>query len=54
MDLDKITSYNMLALFEYEKLSRNIDSINDPEILKLFPKSYIKLYLKQKEVLSKL
>jgi hypothetical protein len=40
-------------LFEYEKLSRDIDSIDDIGILKNYAKSYIKLYLKQQEVVSK-
>lgn len=40
-------------MFEYEKLSRDIDSIDDIELVKNFAKSYIKLYLKQQEVVSK-
>lgn len=41
-------------LFEYEKLSRSIDSITDLKILKDLSKLYLKLYLKQQEVISKL
>lgn len=41
-------------LFEYERQARNIDSIDDIEVLRNFAKSYIKLYLKQQEVLSKI
>lgn len=40
-------------MFEYEKLARSIDSIEDNETLKNNAKSYIKLYLKQQEVVSK-
>lgn len=54
MHPDKITLESMSKLFEYEKLSRDIDSINDVETLKNMSKSYIKLYLKQQEVISKL
>lgn len=39
-------------LFEYEKLSMHIDSIDDIEVLKNYSKYYIKLYLKQQELIS--
>jgi hypothetical protein len=54
MEPEKITLDDLNKLFEYEKLSRDIDSIDDINILKNFAKSYIKLYLKQQEVVSKL
>lgn len=54
MDPDNIILENMNKMFEYEKMSRDIDSIEDIEIAKNFAKSYIKLYLKQQEVVSKL
>jgi len=54
MQPDEIVLGDMNKLFEYEKLSRDIDSINDIETLKNMSKSYIKLYLKQQEVLSKI
>ena len=50
MHPDKIVLDNMNKLFEYEKLSRDIDSINDIETLKNMSKSYIKLYLKQQDL----
>ena len=53
MDPDKVTLESLNKLFEYEKLARDIDSIDDIEILKKYAKSYIKLYLKQQEVVSK-
>lgn len=54
MDPDNITLSSVNKLFEYEKLSRNIDSIDDINELKIVLKSYIKLYLKQQEVLAEL
>lgn len=54
MNPDSISLENISKMFEYEKLSRDIDSIDDAEILRNFAKSYIKLYLKQQEVVSKL
>ena len=53
MNPDKISLENMTKLFEYEKLSRDIDSVDDIEVLRNYAKSYIKLYLKQQEVVSK-
>lgn len=52
MNPSNIELENVNKLFEYEKLSRDIDSIEDIEILKNYAKSYIKLYLKQQEVIS--
>lgn len=54
MDPNKITLENMTKLFEYEKLVRDIDSIDDVNVLRNYAKSYIKLYLKQQEVISNL
>ncbi len=54
MNPNDISLDDINKMFEYEKLSRDIDSIEDIEILKNFTKSYIKLYLKQQEVVSKL
>ena len=53
MDPNKIILEDMNKMFEYEKLSRDIDSIDDIEVIKNYAKSYIKLYLKQQEVVSK-
>lgn len=38
--------------FEYEKLSREIDSIENLEQLKDLTKSFVKLYFKQQEVVA--
>jgi len=53
MNPDNITLEDVNKMFEYEKLSRDIDSIDDIEILRNYSKSYIKLYLRQQEVVSK-
>lgn len=54
MDPNSIVLENMNKLFEYEKLSREIDSIEDLNQLRNITKAYIRLYLKQQEVVSKL
>jgi hypothetical protein len=41
-------------LFQYETYSRLVDDCDDLEILKNMTKSYIKLYLKQQEIISEL
>ena len=53
MNPDQIQLEDVNKMFEYEKLSRDIDSVDDIEVLKNYTKSYIKLYLKQQEVVSK-
>jgi hypothetical protein len=54
MDPNDIILEDMNKMFEYEKTARDIDSIEDIEVIKDLTKSYIKLYLKQQEVVSKL
>jgi hypothetical protein len=54
MDPNKIELDNINKLFEYERLSRDIDSIDDINTIKNFAKLYIKLYLKQQEVIFNL
>ena len=49
IDLNSITK-----LFEYEKISREIDNCNDMDLLKNIAKSYVKLHLAQQEVISTL
>ena len=53
MNPNDIVLEDVNKLFEYEKLSRDIDSIDDIKVIKNYAKSYIKLYLKQQEVVSK-
>jgi hypothetical protein len=54
MDHSDIKLTNISKSFEYEKLSRDIDSIDDIDALKNLTKSYIKLYFQQQEVISNL
>tara|TARA_B100000900_G_scaffold283748_1_gene243081 strand:+ start:1766 stop:1945 length:180 start_codon:yes stop_codon:yes gene_type:complete len=52
MDPDDITLDKLSKSFEYTKLAREIDSCDDRDTLKDIAKSYVKLYLKQQEVVS--
>ena len=45
---------NMTSEFQYEKMARQVDEIQDPEKLKQLLKDYIKLHLKEKEVWKQL
>ncbi|MGA1046378.1 MAG: hypothetical protein ACO3UU_00025 [Minisyncoccia bacterium] len=54
MDPNKITLESITKMFEYEKISRDIDSIDDINILRNLAKSHIKLYLSQQEVIASL
>lgn len=54
MDPDKISLNDFNKSFEYEKISRDIDNIDDIEYLKKLAKSYIKLYFQQQEVIANL
>ena len=38
-------------MFAYETMAREIDKVDDPEVLRDLAKSYAKLYLKQQETL---
>jgi hypothetical protein len=53
MNPDEIQLESISKLFEYEKHTRVIDTLNEEE-LRSFSKLYCKLYLKQQEVLSAL
>ncbi len=52
MNPDEIKLEKLSKNFEYERLSRNIDSIDDIKVLRNVTKSYVKLYLKQQETLK--
>ena len=54
MDPSNITLNNVNKLFEYEKISREIDSCQDLSSLKNIAKSYVKLHLAQQEIISTL
>jgi hypothetical protein len=51
MDPDSIKLNDLSKNFEYAKACIEIDSIDDVEELKNISKSYMKLYMKQQEVL---
>ena len=52
MNPEEIELENLSKSFEYHKLSAEVDSCNDIEELKNATKAYIKLYLKQQEVVA--
>jgi hypothetical protein len=54
MDPDKISLENLSKIFEYFKVSSEIDKVEDIDQIKTIAKSYYKLYLKQQEVISNL
>jgi hypothetical protein len=51
MDPSSITLESVTKLFEYEKISREIDSCQDLNLLKNIAKSYVKLHLAQQELI---
>ena len=51
MNPDEIQLESISKLFEYEKHTRVIDTLNEEE-LRSFSKLYCKLYLQQQEVLA--
>ena len=54
MNPSEIELNTITKMFEYEKISREIDACNNMVELKNILKSYIKLYLSQQEVISNL
>lgn len=54
MDPDSIKLDDLSKNFEYAKACIEIDSVEDVEQLKNISKAYMKLYMKQQEVLSDL
>lgn len=54
MNPDDITLENLSKNFEYAKACIEIDSIENIEDLRMISKAYMKLYMKQQEVLSDL
>lgn len=54
MNPEDIKLENLSKIFEYEKISREIDSCDDIDILKNIAKSYVKLYFKQEETVAKI
>ena len=54
MNPNDIKLDSMSRAFEYEKLSRQIDDIDNLDELKNFSKYFLKLYFKQQEVISQI
>ena len=54
MDPDKIQLEDLSKSFEYMKACIEIDAVEDIEQIKNVAKAYMKLYLKQQEVLKDL
>lgn len=54
MDPDKIILEDLSKNFEYTKACIELDSITDVEDLRNVSKAYMKLYMKQQEVLMNL
>ena len=51
-DHNEIELTSTSRMFQFEKLSRDLDNCNDPEVLRNLLKMYIKLYLKQQETVA--
>ena len=54
MNPDNIELENLSKIFEYEKISRELESCTNIDLLKNICRCYVKLYLKQQETLTSL
>tara|TARA_R100001509_G_C4694283_1_gene157903 strand:- start:149 stop:325 length:177 start_codon:yes stop_codon:yes gene_type:complete len=54
MDPDSIELSNLSKSFEYVKMASQIDECDDREELRNVAKAYLKLYLKQQEVVGRI
>lgn len=52
MEPNKIKLETCSKMFEYEKISRDLNTCSDVEILRNICKSYVRLYMKQQETLT--
>ena len=52
MDPNEITLDALTKQFSYQKISNDIDAIDDISMVRNIAKSYAKLFLKQQEVVS--
>ena len=52
MDHNSITLEDLNKNFEYFKACKELDAIDDIDVLRDISKAYMKLYLKQQEVVS--
>ena len=54
MDPDDLKLETISKLFEYEKISRELDTCTNIDLMRNLCKCYVKLYMKQEEVVSNL
>jgi hypothetical protein len=52
MNPDNIELENLSKIFEYEKISRELESCTNIDLLKNICRCYVKLYFKQQETLT--
>jgi hypothetical protein len=54
MDHENLKLETVSKLFEFEKISRELDSCTNIDLIRNLCKCYVKLYMKQEEVVSNL
>lgn len=54
MNPEEINLTTTSRQFSYEKHARAIDLIEDPNLLRELTKTYLKLYMKQQEVIGRI
>lgn len=52
MNPDDLKLETISKLFEYEKISRELDTCTNIDLIRNLCKCYVKLYMKQQEVVS--
>lgn len=52
MNYDELKLENISKLFEFEKISRELDTCTNIDFMRNICKCYVKLYLKQQESIS--
>jgi hypothetical protein len=52
MNPDDLKLESVTKLFEYEKISRELDTCTNIDLLRNICKCYVKLYMKQQELVS--
>jgi hypothetical protein len=52
MNSEEFSLSSVSKLFEYEKMSRELDSCTNIDLMRNLCKSYLKLYFKQQEVFA--
>jgi hypothetical protein len=54
MDHEELQLESISKLFEFEKISRELDTCTNIDLMRNICKCYVKLYMKQQETLSSL